>query len=117
MTFSEKMQDLVNKGIAASKDFVSKAGEQAQVWGEMGALKVEIVQYQHQAEKLTASLGAEVYGAFVERGQKNLTADSPAIRELLSQIADLDKLITEKEARFKALGGKDADLEKEDRQE
>lgn len=113
MTFSEKMQDFINKGIAASKDLASKAGSQAQTWGEMGVLKIEIVQLRSQAEKTTAKLGAEVYAAFAEKGQKTLSADSPAVRDLIARIGEIEKLIGEKEERFGRLGGKDSDLDPE----
>lgn len=111
MTFSEKMRDMVNKGMAVSREAVSKAGAQAQVWGEMGVVKVEILQYRSQAEKLTTQLGAEVYSTFAEKGQKTLSADSPAIRDLIAKISELEKLIDEKEERFRKLGGKETDLE------
>ncbi|HOX33963.1 MAG TPA: hypothetical protein PLB91_16650 [Spirochaetales bacterium] len=111
MTLSEKIQDLMNRGIAASREAVSKAGTQAQVWGEMGVLKVEIIQYRSQVEKLSAQLGAEVYATFAEKGQKSLSAESPAVRDLIGRIRDTERAIEEKEGRFRKLGGKDADLD------
>lgn len=113
MTFSEKMQDFINKGIAASKDFAVKAGGQAQTWGEMGVLKIEIIQLRSQAEKTTAKLGAEVYAAFAEKGQKTLSAESPAVRDLILRIGEVEKLIDEKEEKYRRLGGKDSDLDPE----
>jgi hypothetical protein len=112
MTFSEKMRDVVNKGMAASKEALAKATAQAQTWGEMGVLKVEIIQYRNQAEKLTAQLGAEVFEAFAEKGRKTLSAESPAIRDLIARIRDTEKAASEREERFLKLGGKDSDLEK-----
>ena len=111
MTLSEKIQDLMNRGMAASREAVSKAGTQAQVWGEMGVLKVEIIQYRSQVEKLSAQLGAEVYATFAEKGQKSLSAESPAVRDLIARIRDTERAIEEKEGRFRKLGGKDADLD------
>ncbi len=111
MAFSDKMLDILNKGMAASRDMASKAVSQAQAWGEMGVLKVEILQLRSQAEKLTARLGAEVYAALAEKGQASVSADSPSIRDLLGRIADLGRLVDEKEAAYRRLGGKDADLD------
>jgi len=114
MTFSEKMREVVNKGMAASKEALSKAGAQAQTWGEMGVLKVEIIQYRSQAEKLTAQLGAEVYAVFAEKGQKTLSAESPAIRDLIVRIRDTEKAVQDREERYRKLGGKESDLDKAD---
>jgi hypothetical protein len=111
MAFSDTMRDMLSKGMAASRDIMAKASAQAQTWGEMGVLKVEVVQLRSQAEKLTAELGAEVYAAFAERQQKSLTADSPAVRDLLGRIADIGRRVEEKEAAFRKLGGKESDLD------
>jgi hypothetical protein len=113
MTFSEKMRDMMNKGVAASRDIVSKAASQAQTWGEMGVLRVEILQLRSQAEKLTAQLGAEAYAALAERKEPSLSAEAQEVRDLLARIADLDKLVLEKEASYRKLGGKDTDLDRD----
>lgn len=112
MTFSEKIKNLVNTGLDTSKDILSKAGEKAQQWGEMGVLKVEIVQLRGQAEKMTARLGAEVYEILVEKGQKTVSRETPAVREILDKIAELEKTVEEKETQFRKLGGKEEDLNK-----
>ncbi len=111
MNFSDRMQEFITKGIAASKEFVTKAGEQAQTWGEMGVLKVEIIQLRSQAEKQIARLGAEVYAALAERGEPAVSLGNPTIRDAIGRIKEIETLIDDKEARFKKLGGKDSDLE------
>jgi len=112
MTFSEKIKNIVNTGLDTSKDILSKAGEKAQQWGEMGVLKVEIVQLRGQAEKMTARLGAEVYEVLVEKGQKTVSRETPAVRDILDKIAELEKNVEEKEIQFRKLGGKEEDLNK-----
>ena len=111
MTFSERMRGMIDKGIAASKDVAARAQEQAQVWGEMGVLRIEIMQLRSQAEKLIARLGAEVYSEFVEMSQASIRADAPAIKSILVSIHETEASIDEKEAKYKKLGGKDADLD------
>jgi hypothetical protein len=111
MAFSDQMREMLNKGLAASRDIVSKAASQAQVWGEMGVLKVEVIQLRSQAEKLTAQLGAEVYAAFGERKESSVSADKADIRELVSRITDIGRIIEQKEAAFRKLGGKDSELD------
>jgi len=110
MTFSERMKDIVDKGIKASKEIVKQTGDNAQRWGEIGVLKLEIIQLRSQAEKLTARLGAVVYEVLVEKGQKTVGKDSPAIRETIDRIEELQALILKKEENFKKGGGKEEDL-------
>lgn len=110
MDFSEKMRNLVDQGIKASKDLVRQAGDKAQQWGEMGVLKLEIIQLRAQAEKLSARLGAEVYAVLVEKGQKTVGKDSPAIRETIDRIEELKAVIEQKEEKFSKAGGKEQDL-------
>ncbi len=112
MSFAEKMREMVTKGVAASREAISKAGSQAQTWGEMGVLKIEIVQYRNMLEKLTAQLGAEVYDAFIDRGQASVAADSPDLRDLIAKIRDTEAHIKEREERYRKLGGKEDDLQK-----
>jgi hypothetical protein len=110
MAFSDKLMEMLNSGMAASRDIVAKASAKAATWGEMGVLKVEVMQYRSQAEKLTAKLGAEAYAAFAERKEASLSADSTLVRELVERITELGRIIDEKEADFHRLGGKDSDL-------
>ena len=111
MAFSDTMRDMLSKGMAVSRDIMATASAQAQTWGEMGVLKVEVVQLRSQAEKLTAQLGAEAYAAFAERKEPNLSADAAPVRDLLGRIADLERRVEEKEAAFAKLGGKETDLD------
>lgn len=111
MTFSERMQDLIDKGITASREIAGKAGEQAQAWGEMGVLKIEIIQLRSEAEKHTAKLGALVYARFVEESAAELAVADPGVKALLQQIRRTETAILEKESRYRKLGGKDGDLE------
>ncbi|HUW68785.1 MAG TPA: hypothetical protein VMX33_01000 [bacterium] len=110
MTFSERMKTIVDQGIKTSKDLVKQAGDKAQQWGEMGVLKLEIVQLRNQAEKLTAMLGAEVFEVLVEKAQKTVSRDSPAVRETIERILEIQSQIETREAAFKKAGGKEEDL-------
>jgi len=110
MTFSERMKTFVEQGIKTSKELAKQAGDKAQEWGEKGVLKLEIIQLRSQAEKLTARLGAEVYEVLVEKNQKTVGKDSPAVRETIERIVELQKLIDTKEEAFRKAGGKEEDL-------
>jgi len=55
MKFSERMQDIINKGVATSKDLLSKAGAKAKELGSMGVLRIEILQLQAHARSSSPS--------------------------------------------------------------
>jgi len=110
MTFSERMKLFVDQGIKTSKELARQAGDKAQEWGEKGVLRLEIIQLRSQSEKLTARLGAEVFEVLVEKGQKTVSKDSPAVRDTIERIEELQKLVDDKEEAFRKAGGKEEDL-------
>lgn len=107
MTFAEKMQVLINKGVAASKELANKAGEKAKDLGAMGALKLEIMQLQSHAEKLIAKLGTEVYATLVDANHATVSRETPAIRDILKDIEELRARIERKEKEYHSIGGKE----------
>ena len=107
MKFSEKMQEMINKGMAATRDLASKASEKAKDLGAMGVVKLEIMQLRGQAEKLIAKLGSEVYKMLVEANQETVSRESPSINSMLRDIEDLRAKIEQKEAEYRSIGGKE----------
>jgi len=97
MTFSEKMVEMLDQGITATKDFALKAGAKAQDLGERGVLMVDIKQMEMKAEKLLVRLGNETYLAFAERNQESINKDAPEIAAILSELAKLRDEIDQKE--------------------
>src|SRR5208337_2270691 len=104
MTFAEKMQGIINKGVAATRDLASKAGEKAKDLGAMGMVKVEIMQLESHAEKIIARLGNEVYRALVEKKGSSVSKDSPLISDMLKEIEGLRARIEAKEKEYHAIG-------------
>jgi hypothetical protein len=102
MNFSERMKEMLDQGVAASKEFAVKAGAKAQDLGERGVLMLEIKQLENQAQKLVGRLGAEAYQTFAERGEETLSANSAPIKALLSEIAGIRESIERKEAELNA---------------
>jgi hypothetical protein len=98
----EKAQDLGERGLNASKEFVSKAGAKAQDLGERGVLMLEVKQLEGQARRLIAQLGSEVYNAFAERGETSISADAPAVRSILADLAGLKSSIEKREAELQS---------------
>jgi capsule polysaccharide export protein KpsE/RkpR len=93
----EKAQDFGEKSYRASKDFMAKAGAKVQDLGERGVLMLEIKQLESQAQKYIGRLGAEAYHAFVEKGAKSITLDTPAVKAILAEIAALREAIEKRE--------------------
>jgi hypothetical protein len=102
MTFSERMRELLDQGVSASKDFALKAGAKAQDLGERGILMLEIKQLEGQAQKLMGRLGSESYRVFVDEDRVELTRDTPQINGILTELARVRDTIEKKDAELKA---------------
>jgi hypothetical protein len=102
MTFSERMKELLDQGVAASREFAAKAGAKAQDLGERGILMLEIKQLEGQAQKLLSRMGNEAYRAFVERDQPAIERDTPEIRAILTELASVRETIEQKDADLKS---------------
>ena len=101
MAFNERMRELLDQGVAVSKEFAAKAGAKAQDLGERGVLMLEIRQLESQAQKLIGRLGAEAYQAFTDREEQTLSSESAAVKAILSEIAVARASIESKEADLK----------------
>jgi len=103
MTFSERMKEMLDQGVAASKDFASKAGEKAQELGERGVLMLEIKQLENQAQKLISRLGNETYRIFAEQGLSVISADDIPVKGILTELSLVRESIEKKEAGLQNL--------------
>ena len=101
MTFGERMRDLLDQGVAASREFAVKAGAKAQDLGERGVLMLEIKQLESHAQKLMGRLGAVAYQTFSEQGEETLSAESTPVKTILSEIAAARESIERKESELK----------------
>ena len=97
MMFAERMIELLDQGITASKEFALKAGGKAQDFGERGIRQIEIRQLEKKVQKLINKLGIEAYRAFVINNLKKIDSNMPVFGELLAEIEELKKIIGEKE--------------------
>lgn len=98
MTFSERMREMLDQGVEASKDLAAKAGAKAKDLGERGILALEIKQLEGQAQKLLGRLGNVAYQAFTERNLDSVGKDMPEVRVILSELAEAKDSIERKEA-------------------
>jgi hypothetical protein len=95
------MMELLDQGIAATKDFALKAGAMAQDLGERGVLMIDIKQLEMKAQKLLTRLGNETYAAFAERNQESIGRDAPEISAIMAEIARLRDAIDKKEEELR----------------
>jgi hypothetical protein len=101
MTFSERMKELADQSLTASKEIAAKVGAKAQELGERGILMLEIKQLENRAQKLINRLGNESYTAFVERDQANIDRNMPEFRVILDELSTVRETIEKKEAELK----------------
>jgi hypothetical protein len=104
MTFADKMKDMIDKGVVASRDLAKKAGEKAKELGSKGVLKLEIAQLESHAEKLVAKLGAEVYASLIDRKAASVSRDDSSVAGVLKEIEGLRTSIEKKEKEYAAIG-------------
>ncbi|MDR2942927.1 MAG: hypothetical protein LBV17_10085 [Treponema sp.] len=101
MTFGERMKELMEQGLAASKEFAAKAGAKAQDIGERGILMLEIKQLEGQAQKLLTRMGNDAYIAFTEKGQSTIDSEQAEFKNALKEIALIKEAIEKKEAELR----------------
>ena len=101
MTFSERMKEILEQGLAVSKEFATKAGEKAQDLGERGMLMWDIKQLENQAQKMLTRLGNEAYVAFSDKNQATIERDAVEFSTILDEIALIREQIEKKENELK----------------
>jgi hypothetical protein len=101
MTFGERMRELMDQGLAASKEFVIKAGAKAQDLGERGILMLEIKQLEGQAQKLITRMGNDAYIAFTEKDQSVIEREQAEFKNTLREIAMIREAIEKKEKELR----------------
>ena len=100
MTFSERMKELLDQGVAATKEFALKAGAKAQDLGERGIIMLEVKQLEVKAQKLLGRLGNEVYRMFNEQGAQTIERDKPEIDAIITELESVRDSIEQKEAEL-----------------
>jgi len=101
MTFSERMKDIFEQGLAASKEFAVKAGAKAQDLGERGVLLWDIKQLENQAQRQLTRLGNEVYMAFTDRDLETINRETLEFRTIMEELANIRDQIEKKEFELK----------------
>lgn len=103
MTFRQRMEEAINKGLKTSLDVLEKAKDKTMELGERGAKKFEIMKLEHRVEKQFAKLGACVYEMFTEKKQDTVAKDNEEIVQIISEISNLEHQIDAAEEAIKKL--------------
>jgi len=93
MTFRQRMEEAINKGLKTSLDVIEKARDKTVELGERGAKKFEIMKLEHRVEKQFAKLGACVYEMFNVKKQDTVAKDNEEIDQIISEIRNLERQI------------------------
>lgn len=94
-------------GLDASREVLDKARVGVKDLSEMGVLKFEVAQLERQSMKVSSQLGHEVYDAFTARGQHTVSKNTAGVKELVTELADIERRIEEKEGTLARLRSKD----------
>jgi hypothetical protein len=102
MAFSDTMKEILDQGVAASKEFAAKAGAKTRDLGEKGVLLIDIKRLEFQVGRLVNNLGREAYMALVEQNQDSVDKNAPAVASILAELAQVREEMERKEAELKA---------------
>ena len=101
MSFWDRMDGAINKGISSSKEALGRAKDKAKDLGEKGLLKWEIIQLEKQAEKSFAKLGVQVYNVMIINGQGQVAKAD--LEGILADLSDFKGRIEEKEKELRKI--------------
>ena len=105
MSIYEKLQDGLNDGLAygieTSRNLLKKAKETAVDLEETGILKIDIIRLNNRKKDLINELGIKAYEAFIVNERKSLTQSSTGVKEILTELVDIDKQISAKEEELR----------------
>jgi hypothetical protein len=103
MDFRKRMDELIDKGIATSKDLWGKAKDTARDLSQKGILTVEIGQLERQAHSELARLGSLVYDSLQNKKQPAVYPEELETKKLLEKIQELRASIEAKEEELRTL--------------
>ena len=101
MNFWDRMQEVINQGVEASRDMLNKAGEKAKDLGEKGIIRYEIMKLEKQAERDFILLGSKVFGLLEQTDIDSVQETHEEIKPLVDEIRDIRQKIEQKEEQLK----------------
>ena len=98
----EDLKGYFDKGVAASKEALDKAGKAVSKFGDESILKIEIQQFKAQIKKDKAALGNRAYKAFLEDNAESLSASDETVVKLVENIKKAQEEIQTREEKLNA---------------
>ena len=95
--FLEKVKDLTDKGLTASKEMLGTAGEKVQDLSEKGVAKFEKVQLERQMQKQFTDLGKYVFEQIEKDEKKSLSFKDAEVTKINEEIVRLKEEIGKRE--------------------
>ena len=105
MSLNEKIKNILDQGITASKEFAVKAESKTRELGEQGVILIDIKQLENRQRKLKNLLGEETYRTLVERKEDCVDRYSPSVTAILDELDDVKEAIERKKAELKERRG------------
>ena len=93
MALDPKVKAYVDKGVAASRDALTKAGSAVKDFSDKGVVRLELVQLKSQLKKTYENLGLQVFEALSGKKQQSLSADDALTAGYLTEIERLRREI------------------------
>ena len=97
----EDLKGYFDKGVAATKEALEKAGKAASKFGDESILKIEIQQLKSQIKKDKIALGNLVCEAFLDKNETCLSSSDENVVNLLESIKNSLSEIKEREEKLK----------------
>ena len=101
--FTDQVKGYLDKGVAASKIALDKAGTVVQGLGELGVLKFEHKKLSSDKKKTLQKLGSEVYSLSSVKDVEQISFEDEKISGIIKELKSLDKEISKREKKIKAM--------------
>ena len=102
MDIKKKIQDTLEQGVSVSKKYLDIAKEKAKDFSDMSVKKLEIHQLEEDIKRKKFSLGETVLALFMDEGRQSISAKTPELKELISQLETAVHSLAEKKTELKS---------------
>lgn len=98
MAFTDDVKKYVDKGIAASRNALTKASDAMSKFGDQSVKKVEKLQLESKLKQQYASLGEQVFLAFTADGKESVSKTEEFVSAMIEKIETTKNEIVLREA-------------------
>ena len=96
----DDLKGYFDKGLAATKEALGKAGKAASKFGDESVLKIEIQQFKSQIKKDKAALGELAFKVFTEDNAESLAKNDENVAKILESIKNAEEEIKSREEKL-----------------